>query len=312
MRVLVTGGAGFVGSSLVREWLRRGAEVVVLDNLVATCSLRSLEDVVSDVRFVHGDVRAPEDFARLPKGPYDRVYHLAASFANELSMDFPVVDVRTNAEGTLNVVNFAKETGCNLFVYTASSSSYGDVPVPMAEDGPMHPHTPYALSKHMGELHVRASGLPFAVFRLFNVYGPGEPPGRYRNVMPNMFHALDATRGTIRIFGDGATRDFTYIDDAVRFLSEAERAQGQVVNLGSGVETPIPIVARTILRLRGRAPEETRVEPRRPWDRVVARCADVTRLRSVYGAVPSTPLDLGLERTHAWLVAHRYIRGAVA
>src|SRR5215472_9490450 len=187
MRVLITGGAGFIGSNLVRGWLSRGAEVTVFDNLASTCSLALLDTVRPDVRFVHGDVRAPEDFGRLPAGPWDFVYHLAASFANELSMEFPTVDVRTNAEGTLNVVSFAKRAGCGFIVYTGSSSSYGDAPVPMCEDGPMRPHTPYALSKHAGELHVRASSLPSAVFRLFNVYGPGEAPGHYRNAVPNMF-----------------------------------------------------------------------------------------------------------------------------
>jgi UDP-glucose 4-epimerase len=308
MRVLITGGAGFIGSNLVREWLRRGAEVTVFDNLVSTCSLRLLEGVLSDLRFIHGDVRALEDFDRLPAGPFDRVYHLAASFANELSTEFPAVDVRTNAEGTLNVVTFAKRAGCGLFVYTGSSSSYGDAPVPMSEDGPMRPHTPYALSKQMGELYVRGSGLPFVVFRLFNVYGPGEPPGKYRNAIPNMFHALDAPSHRLPIYGEDATRDFTYVDDAVRFLVEAEHAQGEVVNLGTGTETPVVRLAGAILALRKRPADHLVLEPPRAWDRVVHRRADVARLRRLYGSVPETRLEDGLARTHAWLLATGHVR----
>jgi nucleoside-diphosphate-sugar epimerase len=308
MRVLITGGAGFIGSNLAREWLRRGADVTVFDNLVSTCSLRLLDGIASDVRFVHGDVRALEDFDRLPCVAYDRVYHLAASFANELSVDLPVVDVRTNAEGTLHALAFAKRAGCGLFVYTGSSSSYGDAPLPMSEDGAMRPQTPYALSKQMGELHARASGLPFAVFRLFNVYGPGDMPGRYPNAVPNMFHALDAASARLRIFGEDATRDFTYVDDVVRVLLDAERAREHVVNIASGTETRIVDLARAILAVRGRSTDDIVLEPPRSWDRVVHRRADVTRLRALFGEVPATPLDEGLRRTHAWLVKGGHVR----
>jgi UDP-glucose 4-epimerase len=310
MRVLITGGAGFIGSNLVAEWHRRGAEVTVFDNLVSTWTLGPIERLVGDVCFVHGDVRAPEDFLRLPPGPYDRVYHLAASFANELSMEHPTLDVRTNAEGTKNTLQAAERLGCGLFVYTGSSSSYGDVPVPMQEDGPLRPGTPYAASKMAGEQLVRESPLPFAILRLFNVYGPGEPPGRYRNAVPNMFRALDPPDGRLRIFGEDATRDFTYVGDLVRVLVEAERARGEVVNVGSGKETRIVDLARAILALRGRPRDRVTIEPRRDWDRVVRRCADVGRLGRLFGEVPSAPLEEGLRLTHAWLLESGHLREA--
>jgi nucleoside-diphosphate-sugar epimerase len=301
VRVLITGGAGFIGSNLVGEWHRRGAEVTVFDNLMSTWTLGAIERLLGDVCFVHGDVRAPEDFLRLPPGPYDRVYHLAASFANELSMEQPTLDVRTNAEGTKNAVEAAQRLGCGLFVYAGSSSSYGDVPVPMPEDGPLRPGTPYAASKLAGEQVVRESSLPFAVLRLFNVYGPFEAPGRYRNAVPNMFRALDPPDGRLRIFGEDATRDFTYVGDLVRVLVDADRARGEVVNVGSGRETRIVDLARAILAIRGRPADRVAIEPRRDWDRVVRRCADVARLRRLFGEVPSTPLEEGLRRTYAWL-----------
>ncbi|HEY3820510.1 MAG TPA: NAD-dependent epimerase/dehydratase family protein [Polyangiaceae bacterium] len=306
--MLITGGAGFIGSNLVGEWHRRGAEITVFDNLVSTCSLRLIERFLGGVRFVHGDIRAKEDFSRLPAGPYDRVYHLAASFANELSMEQPDLDVRTNVEGTRNVVEHARRAGCGLLVYTGSSSSYGDVPVPMSEDGPLRPQTPYAASKLAGEQLVRGSSLPFAILRLFNVYGPGDSPGKYRNAVPNMFAALNDPEGLLRVFGEDATRDFTYVGDLMRVLLDADRARGRVMNVASGTETPIVDLARAILAIRGRPLERMVLGPRRDWDRVVRRRADVTHLRQSYGEVPATPIDEGLHRTFAWLVESGYVR----
>lgn len=306
-RVLVTGGAGFIGSNLVRALVERGHQVTVVDNLVATWSMRLIEDVADRIEFVHGDVRLAEDLERVGAGPFERVYHLAASFANELSMDHPTIDMRSNIEGTSNVLALARRTGCELFVYTGSSSSYGDVAVPFAEDGPTRPYTPYAISKQMGETYVRSSGLPYAIFRLFNVYGPGDPPGRYRNAIPNMIRALDGVDGRIRIFGGDATRDFTYVDDVVRVLLEAERATGRVVNVGTGLETPIVDLAHRILRLYDLPENRLSFEAARSWDRVVRRCASVERLRELFGWIPSTPLADGLERAAAWLHATGYV-----
>jgi nucleoside-diphosphate-sugar epimerase len=307
MRVIVTGGAGFIGSNLVRALVGEGHRVVVVDNLAATWSLRVIEDVADRIEFVHGDVRLAEDLERVGPGPCERVYHLAASFANELSMEYPTIDMRSNIEGTLNVLAMARRVGCGLFVYTGSSSSYGDVPVPFEEDGATRPYTPYAISKQVGETYVRTSGLPYAIFRLFNVYGPGDPPGRYRNAVPNMIRALDAGDGQIRVFGRAATRDFTYVDDVVRALLDAPRALGQVVNVGTGRETPIVELARQILRLFDLPESRIRLEEQRAWDRVVRRCASVERLRALYGWVPSTPLADGLRRAADWLHAAGYV-----
>jgi len=130
MRAIVTGGAGFIGSNLVRALVQAGHDVVVIDNLASTCSLRLIEDIADRIEFVHGDIRLAEDLERVGPGPFDRVYHLAASFANELSMEYPTIDMRSNIEGTLNVLTMSRRVGCGLFVYTGSSSSYGDAPVP--------------------------------------------------------------------------------------------------------------------------------------------------------------------------------------
>jgi nucleoside-diphosphate-sugar epimerase len=222
-------------------------------------------------------------------------------------MEYPTIDMRSNIEGTLNVLTMARRVGCGLFVYTGSSSSYGDVPVPFQEDGPTRPYTPYAISKQVGETYVRSSGVPYAIFRLFNVYGPGDPPGRYRNAVPNMMRALNNGDGKIRIFGRDATRDFTYVDDVVRVLMEAQRAAGHVVNVGTGTETPIVDLARGILQIFELPENRLSFEEPRQWDRVVERCASVERLRTLFDWVPSTPLADGLRAAARWMHAAGYV-----
>lgn len=307
MRVIVTGGAGFIGSNLVRALVGAGHQVTVIDNLAATNSLRLIDDVVDQIEFVHGDIRLAEDLERVGPGPFDRVYHLAASFANELSMEHPTIDMRSNIEGTLNVITMARRVGCGLFVYTGSSSSYGDVAIPFQEDGPTRPYTPYAISKQVGESYVRSSGLPYSIFRLFNVYGPGDPPGRYRNAVPNMMRALENGNGQIRIFGRDATRDFTFIDDVVRILLDADRATGEIVNIGTGQETAIVDLARQILVLFELPETRMGIEEPRTWDRVVERCASVERLHSLFGWVPATPLGDGLREAARWMHTVGYV-----
>lgn len=307
MRVLITGGAGFIGSNLARALVNAGHEVVVADNLSMHHSTSLLAPELSRMRFFHCDIRLSEDLDALPDGPYDRVYHLAASFANARSIAEPALDVRTNAEGTLRTLAFAKRAGCGLFVYTGSSSSYGPAPLPLRESGPLSPGTPYAVTKRLGEQYVEASGLPFVTFRLFNVYGPGDPPGIYRNAIPNMMAALDRPGGVVEILGEGATRDFTFVGDVVGVLMEAHRAEGRTLNVGTGRETSIQGLARQILALFGEAEDRLRISPPRAWDTVVRRVADVTALRSLFPSACETPVEIGLRRTAAWLHEAGYL-----
>ncbi|MDI3289050.1 NAD-dependent epimerase/dehydratase family protein [Polyangium sp. 15x6] len=306
MRVLITGGAGFIGSNLARALAFAGHEVVVADNLSMHHSTALLGDTLARLAFFHCDIRMSEDLDALPEGPYDRVYHLAASFANARSLAEPLLDVRTNAEGTLRTLAFARRVGCGLFVYAASSSSYGAAPLPLREDGPLLPNTPYAMTKRLGESYVEASGLPFVSLRLFNVYGPGDPPGLYRNAIPNMMRALDE-RGALDLLGEDATRDFTYVDDVVDVMVEAHRAEGRILNVGTGRETQVGGLARQILALFGAGEERLRILPPRAWDTVVRRVADVTALRSLFPKACETPIDVGLRKTAAWLHEAGYL-----
>lgn len=305
MRVLVFGGAGFIGSHLTRALLDAGHRVMVADNLKTAHSL-DLVGRRAGADFVHLDVRCPEDFLALPGGPFERVYHLAASYANALSVENPKLDERTNVEGTLHVLEYCRRVGTGLLVFTGSSSSYGDAPLPFDEEGPMRPQTPYALHKHVAEWHVRNSGIPWAVFRLFNAYGPGDPPGPYRNVIPNMLVAAAAPEGRVRVTGEAATRDFNYVEDVIRVLADPERAQGRTLNVGSGVETHIVDLARRVLVLFDLPEHRMIVEPPRSWDGVTRRCAAVTRLKELYGEVAPTSLDAGLRATATWLFEHGF------
>ncbi len=300
---LVIGGAGFIGSNLVRALAGESDRpLLVADNLCATYSPWLIQDLIDSgrVRFFHADIRCPEDLVRLPAGPYRRVYHLAASFANELSVEHPLLDLRANAQGTAHVATFAKERGCGLLVYTGSSSSYGAAPRPMREDGPLLPQTAYATNKLEGERMVRQSGVPYAIFRLFNVYGPGDSPGRYRNAIPNMCKALEG-EGQVTLLGEGATRDFSYVTDILPPFLQPERAEGLVLNVGTGVETPIATLIERLLKLYGLPQTRVRRAPRRAWDEVLRRQADVTALRRRFGDWPRTALDEGLQHTAAWL-----------
>ena len=303
MNTLITGGAGFVGSRLAIALASEGHSVVVADNLSATAGWQLLGPRVAGVLRAHADIRIPDDLDRLPAGRWDRVYHLAASFANERSVAHPELDATTNVEGTRNVLAHARARGCGLFVYAGSSSSYGDVEPPFHEDGAMRPGTPYAHTKLAGEALVRGSGLEHAVLGVFNVYGPGDVPDPWRNAIPNMFAALHAQEGRITLFGEGATRDFTYVGDVVRALLQAERATGTVVNVATGVETAVREVATACLQVADAPRDRLVVGDRRGWDRVVRRVADVSRMRQLFGWTPETGLSEGLAATFAWLRA---------
>jgi UDP-glucose 4-epimerase len=301
--VLVTGGAGAIGGNLVHALVADGHRVVVLDDL----SSGRADNLPPDVDLVVGSVVDESDVVSAFKSQPTLVVHLAALFANQNSVDHPVQDALVSGVGTLQVLEHARLRGVEKVVVCSSSCIYGshgsdvDVPVPMVDD------TPYAMTKALAEsyarFYARHHGLPTVVLRPFNVYGPGERPGRYRNVIPN-FLALALAGEPLPITGTGEeTRDFTYVDDAVRaFLLALQRPTlpGSAFNVASGAEVTIAALAKKINAITGN-PGGVVLQPRRAWDRTASRVGDISRTRDELGFEPAVTLDDGLTTTAAWL-----------
>lgn len=310
-RALVTGGAGCVGSNLCQALLEAGAEVVVVDDLSAAA--RWNLPAAGRLTFLEGSILDRELLGRAFAARPAFVFHLAAFFANQNSVDHPESDLQVNGLGTLRVLERARAAGVERVVYASSGCSvYGaQAPLPLQEDFvSLNLDTPYQVTKLLGELYCNFFrnyyGLPVVRARLFNVYGPGEIPGRYRNVIPNFIHW--ARHGQpLPITGTGEeTRDFTYVADIVNGLLRCGAlagAVGEAMNLASGVETKTIDLAQQVNALTGnRAGLETR--ERRRWDTHSRRCAAIDKARQVLGYQPRTDFPTGLRRTLEWFEKH--------
>ncbi len=309
--VLVTGGAGAIGSNLTRTLATMGARVLVLDNLSSSerWNVPSMEGVL----FVEGDIL---DEIKLKRIFFERpqiVYHLAAFFANQNSVDHPESDLQVNGMGTLRLLEYSVLTEVDRFVYASSGCSiYGsDTPLPLKEEFmSMHLSTPYQITKMLGELYCNFFydhyGLNVVKPRFFNSYGPGEVPGQYRNVIPNFIYW--AIRGQpLPITGSGEeTRDFTYVDDIVDGLLRAatfESAIGKEFNLASAEETSIVDLANMVNQTTEN-PAGIRFTERRKWDTKSRLLASVDLARDLIGYDPKISFDGGLENTVQWFRDH--------
>jgi len=310
--VLVTGGAGCIGSALIRALAAQGAgRILVVDDLSSASRWNIPEHPA--VRFIQGSILDGEilrsAFAERP----DYVFHLAALFANQNSVDHPEQDLLVNGLGTLKTLQFAHLTGVRRFVYASSGCSvYGSqAPLPLTEDFvSIDLDTPYQITKLLGELYCNFFfhyyKLPVVRGRFFNVYGPGEIPGRYRNVIPNfLFWAM--RREPLPITGTGEeTRDFTYVGDVVQGLlaaGVAPSAVGEAMNLASGQEVTVASLAALINELTGN-PAGVRYTDRRPWDHITRRRASVEKAARLLGYRPTTGFETGVRRTWEWFAAH--------
>lgn len=303
-RVLVTGGAGFIGSNLVDALAALGHEVVVLDDL----STGYKENVSTDVALVEGDVSDPRCVSRAVRG-VAVVYHLAASRAVLRSVEAPRETDRTNTGGTLNVLEAAREAGVRRVVNTSSSSVYGGASVlPTPESFPPSPRSPYAVSKLAGEHYARVywelHQLETVSVRLFNVFGPRQrPDSMYAAVIPLFIEALRDRRPP-EVHGDGRqSRDFTYVADAVAgFLAAGaapkERCAGKVYNIAGGRARDLHDLLGILRDLLGVKVEPRRLGPR-PGDVRHSR-ADVTAAASDLGWGARVPFEEGLARTVEW------------
>ena len=305
--VLVTGGAGAIGSNLVATLAQDpGTRVIVLDNL----SSGRLENLPSlpNITFVKGAVESDEDLDMVFSQAIDVVFHLAANFANQNSVDFPQRDLMVNGCGTLKLLLRASDRGVKRLVYTSSSCVYGYRDEPLDEKcREFSLDTPYAVTKLLGEDYVhffhRHRNLPGVILRYFNVFGPSEYPGRYRNVTANFFYKAMRNEDIV-ITGTGEeTRDFNFTEDSVRgtlLAAEKDAAIGRVINIASGRETSVNTLAEQILRITG---SRSRIvhQPRRDWDTVVRRVATVQVAKDLLGYEPRVSLEDGLRRYYEWL-----------
>jgi nucleoside-diphosphate-sugar epimerase len=310
--VLVTGAAGCVGSNLCRALLEVGvARVVALDDLSAAERWNLPES--DRIEFIHGSVLDPKALGRALAAQPAFVFHLAAFFANQNSVEHPEEDLQVNGLGTLRVLEASRQSAVGRVVYASSGCSvYGSrAPLPLTEDFvSLNLDTPYQITKLLGELYCNFfrnfHGLPVVRARLFNVYGPGEIPGRYRNVIPNFFYwALNGQPLPITGAGD-ETRDFTFVGDIVGGLLRCgalPQAAGEAINLASGVETRIGDLAAQINSLTGNASGLTQLERRR-WDTHDRRRASIDKARALLGYQPRTDFAAGLRLTLAWFQNH--------
>ena len=312
-RVLITGGAGCIGSNLTRALLQGEPEcVIVLDDLSASYEWNLPQD--PRVRFVYGSVLDEEKMKRAFSFKPHYVFHLAAHFANQNSVDHAETDLLVNALGTLKTLEYASLVDVERFVFASSGCSvYGSqAPLPLKEDYvSLHLDTPYQINKLVGELYCNwyhdYYGLPVALARYFNVYGPGEVPGKYRNVIPNfIWRAMHGQPLVITGTGE-ETRDFTYVEDIVDGtlrMGVVSEAVGEAVNLASETETRVIDLAKWINELTGNDAGVV-FKPRRDWDKVVRRRASIEKAGRILGYKPRTGIQAGLKRTYEWILENK-------
>lgn len=302
MKVLVTGGAGFIGSNLVHELYRLGHEVIVLDNLLS--GYRQNLDGLDTVDFMEGDVRNAQLVKEVTKG-CSVIFHLAASVGNKRSIEHPIMDAEINVLGTLNVLEAARFRGIGKVVISSSAGIFGELKtIPIREDHPIEPDSPYGCTKlceeKLGLSYGKLYPMEVVCLRYFNVYGPNQRFDAYGNVIPIFVFRM--LRGDpLCIFGDGEqTRDFVAVQDVVQANLKAAFAKGVrgAFNIGSGTRITINVLAETIRNLGGK---QAVIEygPARQGD-VRHSLADIGAATQAFGYVPQMTLEAGLPSYIAW------------
>lgn len=302
MKVLVTGGAGFLGAHLARELLARGREVIVLDDLSGGVR----ENVPDGACFVEGSICDPALVSRLfAEHRFEVVFHLAAYAAEGLSHFIRRYNYTNNVVGSVTLINEAIRHGTRRFVFTSSIAVYGAGELPLRETHVPRPEDPYGIAKLAVEQDLASAfhqfGLEHTIFRPHNLYGAYQSMrDRYRNVVGIFLN--QAMQGKpLTIFGDGSqTRAFTYVGDVIGALADSgwhDGARNTVFNVGGDRAFTVRELADTVLRVTG-ARLDVRHLPAR--NEVAHAWSDHTRLREVFGAAPDTDLEAGLRLTWEW------------
>jgi nucleoside-diphosphate-sugar epimerase len=306
-KVLVTGGAGFIGSSLARALLERGDDVRILDNF-STGDRANLDGL--DVEIVEGELRSYERVHNAVRTT-EVVYHLGALGSVPRSVQDPLTSSAVNVEGTLNVLLAARDEGVRRVVFSSSTSVYGSTrQLPTREDSPPDPISPYGVAKLAAERYCISFSRVYesfesVVLRYFNVFGPRQSPfSQYAAVVPRFVTAIDAGR-PVEIHGDGEqSRDFTYVGnvvDATVRAGDAAGASGEIFNVAAGSPASVNLIADTIGEILGK-PVERRHLPSRAGD-IRNSWADLSKSERVLGYVPRVELAEGLRATVDFLRA---------
>jgi UDP-glucose 4-epimerase len=308
---VVTGGAGFIGSAIVRRLLAEGAErVVVIDNLL-TGREANLEEVRDKIDFQRADIRDYEEIAPIIRGAAV-VFHEAAIPSVPRSIDDPIPSHDVNANGTFNVLRAAHEGNAGRVIYAASSAAYGDtVELPKVESMAPRPKSPYALQKLMGEYYCTifsgVYGLETVSLRYFNVYGPRQDPGSPYSGVLSIFMKCVLTNTQPTIFGDGETsRDFTYVEDVAELNLKAARAKnvsGRLYNGGNGGRVTLNQAWTLTQKLAG-VQIPAVYGPPRAGD-VRDSQADTTLAVQDLGHAPRFSFEEGMKRTLEWYRMNR-------
>lgn len=306
--ILVTGGAGAIGGNLCRKLSKLNAKrIIILDNLSSSYEWNIPH--ASNIIFVKGSILDDEILKRIFKEKPQYVFHLAAHFANQNSVDNPEIDLMVNGMGILKVLEYSQLINVERFVYSSSGCGvYGlTSKMPFEEhDTSISLHTPYQVTKLIGELYTNyfynLYDLPIVNARFFNVYGPGEVPGKYRNVIPNFFYWA-MNKKPLPITGNGTeTRDWTYVDDIVNgllLMGINESAIGEAFNLGSGEEHRVIDMANIVNNISGNNAGVIFTE-KRNWDVKCRLLSSVKKAENVLGYEPKTKFEEGLKLVHGW------------
>lgn len=305
--VLVTGGNGAIGCNLVRKLLSLNAKVTVLDDF--SQSERGNLTSNNDLRIIKGDITNKKVLSKVFSRQFDYVFHLAARFANTLSIKDPLEDLRVNAQGTLQVLMYVSRQKPERFLYASSSSVYGlQKSTQLKEDIILHPSTPYAASKLAAEHYCRTfhelHGIDCTIVRLSNSYGPFDPPGIYRNVIPNFMQAALFGKNLVITGTGNETRDFTYVDDCVNGIilaARENRGKNETFNLGTGKETSVRKIAGIILKIT-KSKSRIIFKPMRSFDHIKNRRMDISKAQKMLHYNPTIDIERGLEKTYRWFL----------
>jgi len=314
-KILVTGAGGFIGSHLTERLVEIGADVTAFIRYNSRNNWGWLEDspYLNDIRVIAGDIRDYDSVKAAMKGA-DVIFHLAALIGIPYSYESPIAYIKTNAEGTYNVLQAARELAVKKVVHTSTSEVYGTAQfVPISEMHPVNPQSPYAATKAGADFlaltFYRSFDLPVAVIRPFNTYGPRQSA---RAIIPTIISQIAAGKRKIKLGSLTPTRDLTFVKDtAAGFIrvAESDKSNGEVINVGSDFEIAVGDLANLIAKLMQTEIEtETEQARQRPEKSEVERLwADTSKAKELLAWSPGYTLEEGLKETIEWLKRYRHL-----